>query len=73
MIENGRVCMKTAGSESGRFCVILEQIDENNVLVDGEVKKGNCNIKHLEFLPFVVDIKKGDSTQKILEKTKLCP
>ena len=68
MIENGRVCMKTAGSESGRFCVILERVDETNVLIDGEVSRANCNIKHLEFLPFVIDVKKEDTTEKILKK-----
>ncbi len=68
MIETGRVCVKIAGSESGKYCVVVEQIDENFVLVDGEVKRGRCNIKHLELLPFKLDISKNDTTDKILAK-----
>ncbi|RLG55185.1 MAG: 50S ribosomal protein L14e, partial [Candidatus Hydrothermarchaeota archaeon] len=48
-IEIGRVCVKTAGREAGKRCVIVDIIDKNFVLVDGpEVQRRRCNIKHLE-------------------------
>ena len=53
MIEPGRVCLKIAGREAGKYCVIIERIDDNFVLVTGpksitRVKRRKCNIDHLE-------------------------
>ena len=41
----GRVCMKTAGREAGKYCVILKKEDANFMLVTGpreltQVKRG---------------------------------
>ena len=48
-IEKGRVCVKIAGRETGKKCVIVDVIDENFVeIVGNEVKNKRCNIKHLE-------------------------
>jgi len=52
MIEIGRVCVKTAGRESGRFCVVVKKVDDNFVLVTGpksitKVKRRRCNTDHL--------------------------
>ena len=44
-IEKGRVCVKIAGRESGKKCVIVDVIDENFVeIVGNEVKNKRCNI-----------------------------
>jgi len=67
MIETGRVCIKTAGNETGKYCVILEQIDDTFVMIGGEVKKARCNIKHLELLPLTANVKKSDSNETIID------
>ncbi len=65
MLEIGRICLKTAGREAGKKCVVLERIDENFVLVIGpEVRKRRCNVKHLEPLPQVIEVK-GKSDEEI--------
>ena len=56
-IEKGRVCVKIAGRESGKKCVIVDVIDENFVeIVGNEVKIKRCNIKHLEPVDETVEV-----------------
>jgi large subunit ribosomal protein L14e len=61
MLEIGRVCVKIAGRDAGLKCVIVEQLDDNYVLIDGETRRRKCNIAHLEPLDQTVDLKKGAS------------
>ena len=65
MIEVGRLCVKIAGRDAGKKCVIVDIVDENNVLIDGETRRRKCSIKHLEILDQVVGIKKGASHDEI--------
>lgn len=72
-IEIGRVCVKTRGREAGCKCVIIDIVDENFVLVTGPkgltgVKRRRVNIKHLEPLEIVLDIKRGASDEEVLAK-----
>jgi len=56
-VDIGRVCVKTAGREAGKKCVVVDVIDETYVLVSGpEVRRRRCNIKHLEPLEMKLDI-----------------
>ena len=56
-IEKGRVCVKIAGRESGKKCVIVDVIDENFVeIVGNEVKNKRCNVKHLEPVDETVEV-----------------
>ncbi|ADG12784.1 Ribosomal protein L14 [Methanocaldococcus infernus ME] len=64
-IEVGRVCIKTAGREAGKVCVIVDVLDKNFVVVDGFVKRRRCNIKHLEPTEKKVEIEKGASTEQV--------
>ncbi|MEM2606408.1 MAG: 50S ribosomal protein L14e [Ignisphaera sp.] len=71
-IEIGRICVKIAGRESGRKCVIVEIIDENYVDITGPktltgVKRRRCNINHIEVLDKKIDIKKGASDEEIMK------
>ncbi len=44
----GQVCIKTKGREAGRKVVILSDVKEGKVLIDGlKVKRKNCNVLHL--------------------------
>lgn len=53
VIEIGRICVKTAGREVGRKCVIVELIDPTTVIITGPkelngVKRRRASIKHIE-------------------------
>lgn len=65
MIEIGRICLKIAGREAGKKVVVVDILDDNFVLIDGNVKRRRCNIAHLEPLPQKIEIKKGASTDEI--------
>ncbi|MFC2174951.1 50S ribosomal protein L14e [archaeon] len=65
LFDVGRVCEKTAGKERGMKCVIVDVIDQNFVLVDGEVKRKRVNVNHLKPLDEVVKIKKGAKTEEV--------
>ena len=50
MFDVGRVCLKTAGREAGRYCVVVKKMQDNVVLVTGPreisgVKRRKCNIR----------------------------
>jgi len=68
----GRICVKTAGREAGRKCVVVDIIDDNFVLVTGPkpltgVKRRRANIKHLEPTPYKIDIPRGASDEEVLK------
>ncbi|ABN70144.1 LSU ribosomal protein L14E [Staphylothermus marinus F1] len=70
-IEIGRICVKVAGREAGRKCVIVDIIDENFVLITGPksltgVKRRRANVKHIEPLDKVIDISRGASDEEVL-------
>ncbi|RLE54643.1 MAG: 50S ribosomal protein L14e [Thermoprotei archaeon] len=72
VIEVGRICVKIAGREAGRKCVIVDIIDDNFVLITGPksltgVKRRRCNIKHLEPTDLKIDIPKGASDEEVLK------
>ena len=56
MFEVGRMCVKIAGRDAGKKCVVVDVLDENNVLIDGETRRRKCNTKHLEPLNKTISI-----------------
>ena len=66
--EIGRVCVKIAGRDAGRKCVVVEAVDDKFVTVDGNVRRKKVNIKHLEPLADVLEIK--DSRKFTLDISK---
>lgn len=75
MFEVGRVCLKTAGREAGKYCVIVKKMDENFVMVTGpksltRVKRRRCNINHLEPLTERIKIKSDASDGEVLKAYK---
>ncbi len=66
MIEIGRLCVKIAGRDAGRNCVIVEAVDDNFVIVDGQVKRKRCNIDHLEPLQHRLPIASGASHEEVV-------
>lgn len=68
MLGLGRIVLKIAGREAGKYAVIVEKIDDNFVLITGpksitRVKRRKCNIDHLELTEhkFDIDSKADDS------------
>ena len=65
MFNIGRVCMKIAGRDSNKYCVVIEQVDAKTVIVDGETRRKKVNIKHLMPLKKILDIKKNASHEAV--------
>jgi len=74
-IEIGRICVKVAGREAGRKCVIVDLADKNFVLVTGPksvtgIKRRRININHLEPLQDKVELKRNASDEEVAETLK---
>lgn len=67
MLEIGRICVKLAGRDAGKTAVIIDVLEEPYVLIDGEVRRKKCNIKHLEPLDKTVDIEKNATHAEVLK------
>ena len=72
MFDVGRVCLKVAGREAGKYCVIVNRIDENFVTVTGpkeltEVKRRRCNVSHLEPIVDTLEIKADASDEEVMK------
>jgi large subunit ribosomal protein L14e len=67
MFEVGRICVKIAGRDSGQTCVIVEQIDERYVMVDGQTRRRKCNVSHLEPTKKTVTIKAKASHDDVVK------
>ncbi len=65
MVEVGQLVMKIAGRDSGEIGIIVDIIDDKFVLIDGNVRRKKCNIKHLESLNKVIKIKKKATTEDV--------
>ena len=65
-MEVGRVCVKLAGHEAGKRCVVVDVLDSVYVVVSGPgVKRRRCNIAHLEPLEQKLDIGKGAPEEEV--------
>ncbi len=74
-IEVGRVCVKVAGREAGRKCVIVDVMDKSFVVVTGPrkvtgVKRRRVNINHVAPTEEVISIKRGASDDEVAQMIK---
>ena len=67
IFDIGRVCVKTKGRDSNKHCVVINNVDDSNVMVDGNTRRKKVNINHLEPLDKTVDVKKDASTGDVLK------
>lgn len=72
-LRPGSICVKTAGREAGKKCVVVDMLDKNFVLVTGPpslngVKRRRANIKHLEATGEHIDIPRGADDELVLKK-----
>jgi len=75
LIEVGRVCIKIAGREAGKKCVVVKIIDKNFVEITGPkeltgVRRRRVNVKHLLPLPLKIDISEDAEDSEVLEALK---
>ena len=71
-IDVGRICVKIAGREAGKKCVIVEVVDKNFVLVTGPkkvngVKRRRVNVNHIEPTEKQIKIRRGENDDDILK------
>ncbi|MCK5022889.1 MAG: hypothetical protein KAS04_01815 [Candidatus Aenigmarchaeota archaeon] len=79
MFEIGRICMKTAGREAGKFCVVIGKKEDDFVTVTGprivtDVRRRKCNVRHLEPVPVKINVKDGATDTEVMnayEKDKV--
>ena len=67
MVKIGQVAMKIAGRDAGKLCVVVDVLDNNYVIVDGNTRRKKCNPRHLEFLNSEVKIKKNADTEEVMK------
>lgn len=73
--EVGRVCVKTAGRDTGKRCVVVDLMDKNFALVTGPksisgVRRRRVNVNHLKPLEEKLTIEKGASDERVAELLK---
>lgn len=66
LFVTGMICMKIAGRDAGKYCVILS-VEGDRVLIDGQTRRRLVNPKHLEPLGKVVDIKPDADSKAVAE------
>lgn len=67
LFELGRVCIKTAGRDARKKCVIVDVLESPYVLIDGETRRRKCNISHLEPLNLVIDVTAGAENPEVIK------
>jgi large subunit ribosomal protein L14e len=68
--EVGRVCVKTAGRDMGKRCVIVDLMDKNFVLITGPksvsgIRRRRVNVNHLKPLEKKIQIERGATDEQI--------
>jgi large subunit ribosomal protein L14e len=69
-IEVGRICLKLAGRETGKKCVIIDVMDKSFVLITGpkkltSVKRRRVNINHVKPLQDKIEMPRGASDEEV--------
>jgi len=71
-IEVGRICVKQAGREQGKKCVIIDVMDKSYILVTGPkkltgVKRKRVNLNHVAPLVEKIEVKRGASDEEVAQ------
>jgi len=71
-IEVGKICVKIAGREAGKKCIVVDVIDKNFLLITGPkqvngVKRRRVNVSHVEPTDKKVNIRRGESDEEIMK------
>ena len=71
-MEVGRICVKQAGRENGKKCVVIDVMDKSFVLVTGPkkvtgIKRRRVNINHVMPLQDKIEVKRGASDEEVAQ------
>lgn len=66
MMNVGRLCVKTSGREAGKNCAIIDVIDSNYVIIDGQTKRRKCNVDHLTPLHHHAEMAQGAPHEEVM-------
>ncbi|MBS3124815.1 50S ribosomal protein L14e [Candidatus Woesearchaeota archaeon] len=69
-MEIGRMCVKIAGRDAGLRCVVIDLLEKNLVMIDGETRRRKCNAAHLEPLDQKIEIGKNASHAEVVSAFK---
>ncbi len=69
------MCVKTAGRDAGKRCVILDVVDKNYLLVTGPkevtgIRRRRVNMNHLRPLEEKIAIEKGATDEQVAAALK---
>ncbi len=70
MFELGRVVVKTAGRDAGLKGVVIDVIDRTFVVVEGELRRRKCNVRHLEPMQVSLKISRNAPHEEIVAELK---
>lgn len=70
MFTVGRVCIKIAGRDAGKFGVIVEVVDDTYVVVDGQTRRRKVNVNHLEPTSNILEITEKATTEDVVKALK---
>jgi len=62
--------MKIAGRDAGKVAVVIDVVDENYVIIDGQTRRRKCNISHLELIDKDVKVKKNATNAEVVKALK---
>jgi large subunit ribosomal protein L14e len=62
--------MKLAGRDAGQVAVIVDVLDHNMVVIDGQVRRRKCNVAHLEPTGKKVHVEKDSSHNHVVAALK---
>ena len=62
--------MKIAGRDARKKCVVIEVVDNNFVMIDGETRRRKCNVGHLEPLNIAVELTSGADNATVVTALK---
>ncbi len=74
-VEIGRICVKTAGRENGKKCVVVDVMDKSFAVITGPkaitgVKRKRVNLNHIMALEDRVELKRGASDEDVTSALK---
>ena len=65
IFDVGRIVVKIAGRDAGKKAVVVEQLDNTYVLIDGATRRRKVNIRHLEPLDTVLELSAGAAHEEV--------
>jgi len=69
-VEVGRLCVKTAGRENGKKCVVVDVMDKSFAMITGPkavtgVKRKRVNLSHIMPLQTRIELARGASDEEV--------